>query len=53
MAIHIFIVSACSDSVGKILLRLFAARNFMNTACQIVVCGSLVPEPLPTLEPAR
>jgi hypothetical protein len=37
----------------KILLRLFAAKNFMSTAYQIVVCGSIVPDPLQTLEPAR
>lgn len=23
----------------------------MSTACQIVVCGRIVPDPLPTLEP--
>jgi len=23
----------------------------MSTACQIVVCGCFVPDPLPTLEP--
>jgi hypothetical protein len=35
------------------LLRLFAANlNFMSTAYQIVVCGSIVPDPLQTLEPA-
>jgi hypothetical protein len=27
--------------------------DFMSTAYQIVVCGSIVPDPLQTLEPAR
>jgi hypothetical protein len=36
----------------EILLPLFAAkRKFYGTACQIVVCGSIVPDPLQTLEP--
>jgi hypothetical protein len=36
------------------LLRLFAASmKFMSTPYQIVVCGSIVPDPLQTLEPAR
>jgi hypothetical protein len=32
-------------------LPLFAAKKFMSTAYQIVVCGSIVPDPLRTLEP--
>ena len=38
----------------KLFLRplpLFAAKKFMSTAYQIVVCGSIVPDPLQTLEP--
>jgi hypothetical protein len=29
----------------------FAGENFLSTAYQIVVCGSIVPDPLQTLEP--
>jgi hypothetical protein len=35
------------------LLRLFAASLKFYEHGQIVVCGSIVPDPLQTLEPAR
>jgi hypothetical protein len=39
-------------SLEEILLPRFAAnRKFYGTACQIVVCGSIVPDPLQTLAP--
>jgi nitroreductase len=39
-------------SLEEILLPLFAAnRKFYGTACQIVVCAGIVPDPLQTLEP--
>ena len=34
-------------------LRLFAANLKFYEHGQIVVCGSIVPDPLQTLEPAR
>ncbi len=46
-------MSVCCRIARESFLRLFAANLKFYEHGQIVVCGSIVPGPLQTLEPAR